>query len=96
MTKENFAKYGSHSLNGIFFLTLILIGLNNFKETETKEYKADCVIRETAVAIKKFGTLNDEARHKTIDYVEFLCGVKPYHTIPTGEEIAEAIAKSQE
>lgn len=96
MTKENLARYGSHFLNAIFFSTLILIGLNNFKASEPKELKSDCVIRETAIAIEKFGTRNDEARHKTIDYVEFLCGVKPYHTIPTGEEIAADIAKSLE
>lgn len=45
------------------------------------ERPIDCAIRETAVGIKIHGN-GRENRQKTIDHVEKLCGVTPYHIMP--------------
>ena len=44
------------------------------------ERPIDCAIRETGVGIKIHGS-GKENRQSTIDHVEKLCGITPYHII---------------
>lgn len=97
-TNTNLQKLGdflSHCLNIILFsfLFLILINFENkMIEPDKKELKADCVIRETANATELFG-FGENNRIKTINFVEEKCGVKPYHVMPTKEEIKNILNK---
>lgn len=80
------------SLAALFALIIISSDFVNKQKVKEASYelKADCIIKETPAAIDAYGS-GKENRLKVTEYINDICGAKPFHMRPTQEKINEAL-----